>query len=107
MDPAFLTALVPFLACIGGGLAFLINRTDKRRERNEALLIEHLKSQIQSLEREKETLRATKDKEIRKLRREVKRVRADGTSWREQLIVNDIQPNPEHWTEPPEDDDEE
>lgn len=94
MDPAFLTALVPLLAAIGGGLAFLINRVDKRRERNEALLIEHLKTQLQE-----------KDKENRKLRRENRRLRADGTSWREQLIANDIKPVPEQWTKPPEDED--
>ncbi|WP_066303236.1 hypothetical protein [Arthrobacter luteolus] len=93
MDPAFLTALVPLLAAVGGGMAFLINRADKRRERNEALLIEHLKSQLQE-----------KDKENRKLRRENKRLRADGTCWREQLIANDIKPQPEHWTEPEDDD---
>lgn len=95
MEPAALiTAVVPLLAAIGGGMAFLINRADKRRESNEALLIAHLNQQL-----------AKKDKEIRQLRRENRVLRADGTSWREQLIANDISPRPEHWTEIPEDPD--
>lgn len=90
MDPAALiTAAVPLLAAIGGGLAFLINRADKRRQRNEDLLIEHLK------------------RENRKLRRELRSVKSNATSWREQLIANDIKPQPEHWTELPEDPDDE
>lgn len=91
MDPALLTALVPLLAAIGGGLAFLINRADKRRIRNEDLLIAHLERQV-----------LEKDRQIAQLRRELRTVKADATSWREQLIEHDIQPDPEKWSETPE-----
>ncbi len=89
MDPAALiTATVPLLAVIGGGIGFLINRADKDRRENRAAMIEHLKAQLQE-----------KDRENRELRRENRLLRADGTSWREQLIANDISPQPGHWTE--------
>lgn len=94
MDPALLTALVPLLAAIGGGLAFLINRADKRRIRNEDLLIAHLEQQIKE-----------KDRQLRRKERELRAVKADATSWREQLIEHDITPNPEKWTELPEESD--
>lgn len=95
MEPAqLITAAVPLLAAVGGGIAFLINRADKRRERNEALLIEHLRERVKELE-----------KQVRREQR-IRRVKeADGRHWRDQLLVNDIQPEPRDWTDIPEEED--
>lgn len=116
MDLAvFSQAVLPILATLGGGLAFLINRADKRRERNEALLIAHLEKQVAQLEKEQEELRdqhraeiRKKNKEIRHLRKQVSACHSDGGKWREQMAAAGIKPEPATWTvipEEPDDDD--
>lgn len=92
MEPAgIITAAVSGITVLGSGIAFLINRADKRRDRNEALLIEHLRDRVKELEKQLE-----REQRIRRI------VAADGRHWREQLIQNDIQPVPSDWTEIPE-----
>lgn len=94
MEPAqLITAAVPLLAAVGGGIAFLINRADKRRERNEALLIEHLRERVRELEKQ-----VKREQRIRRVKE------SDGRRWRDQLLVNDITPEPKEWTEIPEED---
>lgn len=73
-------AVVALLGVIGGGISFVIRRADRRREAGETGLVEHLR------------------KQIRNLKRKLDAREADGTMWKEQLIENDIRPNPSHWT---------
>ena len=93
MDPTFITALTGLFVASGGAVGFFIKRADTRRQANEAALIAHLKAEL-----EKERARAARLAEIVEIRT------MDGTSWREQLIANDIKPKPEHWTPLPKED---
>lgn len=92
MDLQWLTPLGAFLAVIGGGIGWLINRADKKRESKEAAVIQTLKDRIEEL----------KAQLARVTRRLNQRTRA-GDRWREQLVAHDIKPDPDAW---PEDDDE-
>lgn len=83
-------ALVAALTALGGGIAFLIRRADKKRETGEALMLNNLKGQIRDLK----ALSRWKDQIIQLQQR-------DGTAWREQLLRNDIEPEPPEWTEWP------
>lgn len=73
-------AVVALLALIGGGISFVIRRADRRRESGETELVTHLR------------------KQIRTLKRKLDAREADATAWKEQLLKNDIDPNPSHWT---------
>lgn len=96
MEPAgIITAAVSFLTAAGGGIAFLINRADKRRERNEALLITHLQAQVRQLQKQ-----VKREQRIRRVKEQ------DGRKWRDQLLKNDIEPSPPDWTDIPEEEDE-
>lgn len=92
MDFQWLVPLGGFLTVIGGGIGWLINRADKRREKREADVIQTLKDRI-------EELKAQLSRVTRRLNQ---RTRA-GDRWREQLVAHDIKPDPDAW---PEDDDE-
>ena len=92
MDLQWLAPLGGFLGVLGGGIAWLINRADKKRESREAAVIQTLKDRIEEL----------KSQLSRVTRRLNQRTRA-GDRWREQLVAHDIQPDPDAW---PEDDDE-
>lgn len=92
MDLQWLTPLGAFLGVVGGGVAWLINRADKKRESREAAVIQTLKDRIEEL----------KAQLARVTRRLNQRTRA-GDRWREQLVAHDIKPDPDAW---PEDDDE-
>ena len=83
-------AVVALLGALGGGIAFLIRRADKKRETGELLLMNNLKSQ----------LRDAKAK-IRWLEQVNHLQQKDGTAWREQLLRHDIDPEPAEWTEWP------
>ena len=93
MDPTFLTALATLFATTGAGVGFLIKRADTRRQANESLLIAHLQKELER-----------KVVELKRLNEIVEIRTQDGTSWREQLIKNDIKPEPEHWTPLPKED---
>lgn len=86
-----ITAAVGLVTAIGAGIWKLISRADRIREHREAQLIATLKAQV-----------AAKDREIIRLHRVIDILRADATAWREQLIRNDIEPEPNHWTVHPE-----
>jgi len=92
VDFQWLVPLGGFLTVVGGGVGWLINRADKKRESREAAVIQTLKDRIEEL--------------LKKLRwwerRDNRRTRA-GDKWREQLVAHDIKPDPDAW---PEDDDE-
>ena len=92
MDLQWLIPLGTFLGVLGGGVAWLINRADKKRDKQEADLIQTLRDRIEELTRK---LRWWE-------RRDNRRTRA-GDKWREQLVKNHIEPDPEEW---PEDEDE-
>lgn len=84
---ALIGAVVTLLGALGAGIAFLINRADKKRESGEALMVEHFKQQLRNAEAK-----------IRWLE-EVNSIRySDGAAWREQLIRSDIDPKPAEWT---------
>lgn len=87
---ALIGAAATLLGALGGGLAFLVNRADKRREAGEALMINNLKTQI----RDAKALIRWKDQIIQLQQR-------DGTNWREQLIRANITPEPAEWTQWP------
>ena len=93
MDLQWLVPLGGFLTVLGGGVAWLINRADKKRDAREAAVIQTLKDRIEELK-----------KTIAALRRKLSiRTRA-GDRWREQLVAHDIKPDPAEW---PEDNDDE
>lgn len=84
-------AVGTFLALIGTGIWKLIARADRKREHRETQLINTLKAQL-----------AAKNKEIIRLHKIIDIIRHDATCWREQLIRNDIEPEPTHWSDHPE-----
>jgi hypothetical protein len=92
VDLQWLAPLGGFLTVIGGGIAWWVNRADKRRDSREAAVIQTLKDRIEEL----------KVQLARVTRRLNQRTRA-GDRWREQLVENHIKPDPDAW---PEDDDE-
>ena len=93
MDLNWLIPLGTFLVTVvGGGIAWTVNRADKRRDSREAQVIQTLKDRVAELQGQLSAL-------TRKLS---KRTRA-GDKWREQLIAHQIDPEPAEW---PEDDDE-
>ncbi|AHB31630.1 hypothetical protein ArV2_gp19 [Arthrobacter phage vB_ArS-ArV2] len=85
-----------FLGVIGTGVAFLINRADKKRESREAAVIQTLKDMVSEL---KKKLRWWE-------RRDARRTRT-GDKWRGQLLAHQIEPDPADWPEDPEDKDHE
>lgn len=92
MDLQWLGPLGGFLGVLGGGIVWIVNRSDKKRDAREAAVIQTLKDRIEELK-----------KTIAALRRKLSvRTRA-GDRWREQLVAHDIRPDPAEW---PEDDDE-
>lgn len=92
MDLQWLVPLGTFLGILGGGIAWLVNRADKKRDSREEAVIQTLKDRIEEL---KKKLRWWE-------RRDNKRTRA-GDRWKGQLIANHIDPDPPEW---PEDEDE-
>ena len=92
MDLQWLVPLGTFLGVLGGGIAWMVNRADKRRDSSEAQVIQTLKDRI-------EELKAT----IARLTRRLNQRTRAGDRWREQLVSHDIKPDPAEW---PEDDDE-
>lgn len=88
MDLQWLGPLGAFLGVIGGGIAWVVNRGDKKREAREAQVIQTLKDRIEELK-----------KTVAALRRKLSvRTRA-GDRWREQLVAHDIKPDPAEWPE--------
>lgn len=88
MDLQWLIPLGGFLGVVGGGVGWLINRADKKRESREAAVIQTLKDRIEEL----------KAQLARVTRRLNQRTRA-GDKWREQLVAHDIKPDPDAWPE--------
>lgn len=80
-------AVVTLLGAIGGGIAFLISRADKKREAGESRMIEHFKEQLRKSEAKN-----------RWLERALTFRWNDGNAWREQLLRHDIEPEPKEWT---------
>ncbi|MNY36707.1 hypothetical protein D3C86_1712120 [compost metagenome] len=95
MDPALITAVVGGLMAFGGGAWKLIDRADKKRERREVAVEALLTARIAELL-----------KRVRSLGRYNSRIKAAAGKWREQLIANDIQPDPAEWPEDDHDDSE-
>ncbi|WP_139244821.1 hypothetical protein, partial [Arthrobacter woluwensis] len=67
------------LAVLGGGIRYLIGRSDKKREKREASVEELLRERIEALEAEL---------------KEAKLVKRAAGKWREQLIAAGIEPDP-------------
>jgi hypothetical protein len=80
-------AVVTLLTAIGGALAFFIRRADKKREQGEAILLEHIKTQLSNALAELRWLQDVVD--LRYI---------DGNRWREQLLRSDLDPKPADWT---------
>lgn len=85
-----LTAIGTFLGVVGGGVGWLVARADKRREQNEANVIQTLKETIVELKAK-----------IRELERKAHALRRTAGRWREQLIAHQIEPDPADWPEDP------
>lgn len=81
MDAALITAIVGALAVLGAGAKYIIDRMDRKREKRETAVEELLKAQAAKADRRYARLHAT------------------ATKWREQLIVNNIDPRPADWPE--------
>ncbi|MEZ2373129.1 hypothetical protein [Arthrobacter sp. RCC_34] len=84
------TALVGALTAGGGAVAFFVNRADKKREAGEGQVIATLRERVSELKAE-----------VQSLLRKIHRMRRAGDKWREQLIENDIKPDPGEWPEDP------
>lgn len=93
MEPALITAIVGGLAACGGGAWRLIDRADKKREKREVAVEALLTARITELV-----------KRVKALSRYNSRIKAAAGKWREQLIANDIQPDPAEWPEDEHDD---
>ncbi|MDI2033005.1 hypothetical protein [Paenarthrobacter nitroguajacolicus] len=93
MEPALITAIVGGLVACGGGAWRLIDRADKKRERREVAVEALLTARIAELV-----------KRVKALARYNSRIKAAAGKWREQLIANDIQPDPADWPEGDHDD---
>lgn len=83
MDAALITAIVGALGVLGAGAKYIIDRMDRKREKRETAVEELLKAQAAKADRRYARLHAT------------------ATKWREQLIVNNIDPRPANWPEDP------
>jgi hypothetical protein len=83
----FIGAVVALLGALGGGIAFLIRRADKKRETGETRMIEHIKVQLRNALKENRWLQDVADLRF-----------TDGNRWREQLLRADIDPKPGDWT---------
>jgi hypothetical protein len=81
VDAGLITAIVGALAVLGTGAKYVIDRMDRKREKRETAVEELLKAQAAKAERRYARLHAT------------------ATKWREQLIVNNIDPRPADWPE--------
>lgn len=107
MEPAaIITAVVGLLGVVGTGAWRLIDRADKKRERREIKMEDLLKERIASLEAEKLKLEAARmaeraewAEERSRLRKSCSKIKIFAGKWREQLIANDIQPEPADWPE--------
>lgn len=88
MDAAMLTAIGTILLGIGGGAWKLIDRADKKRERREVAVEALLTARVAELQAQ-----------LKQERRRNSRIKAAAGRWREQLLVNDIQPDPADWPE--------
>ena len=96
---ALVTAAVGLVGASGTGIWKLIARADRRREKQEALLIPTLRRQIEA----KDAELSKKERENRRLRHIIDIIHGDAEKWREQLIRNDIDPEPADWSAyPPE-----
>ncbi|MGF4045714.1 hypothetical protein ACX800_10070 [Paenarthrobacter nitroguajacolicus] len=104
MEPALITAIVGGLVACGGGAWRLIDRADKKRERREVAVEELLKARVATLEGQLQKQADTFDKERRRNKRYNSRIKAAAGRWREQLLINDIQPDPAEWPEDDHDD---
>jgi hypothetical protein len=92
VDLQWLVPLGGFLGVLGGGIAWMVNRADKRRDSREAEVIQTLKDRIGELM-----------KKIRWWERRDNRRTRTGDKWREQLIENHLKPDPAEWPEDPDD----
>lgn len=90
MDLQWLVPLGGFLTVVGGGIAWLVNRADKRRDAREAQVIQTLKDRVAELLKKVQWWERRDDKRTR-----------TGDKWREQLIENHIKPEPSEWPEDP------
>lgn len=88
MDPALITSIVGALGALGYAAKYVIDRIDRKREKREAAVEELLKTQAAKAE----ALAAS-------VERRYARLHATATKWREQLIVNGIDPIPADWPE--------
>lgn len=95
MDAGVITAIVGAFTALGAGVWKVIDRADKKRERREIKVEELLKARVATLESEKKDLEGEKSA----LRRYSSRVKAAAGKWREQLIANQIDPDPADWPE--------
>jgi len=88
VDLQWLAPLGGFLGVVGGGIAWLVNRADRKRDAREAAVIQTLKDRIEELK-----------KTIAALRRKLEKRTRAGDRWREQLVENHIKPDPAEWPE--------
>jgi hypothetical protein len=88
VDAGIITALVAGLSAVGAGAWKLIDRADKKRERREGAVEELLKTHNAKLEAEKNALK-----------RYCSQIKSAAGKWREQLVANGIDPDPDEWPE--------
>ena len=90
---ATITAVSGALAAIGLGVWRLIERADKKRERLEGRVEQLMSDSCGNLEKEKTQLAG----DLARERQAHHRTKKTAGHWRDQLLHNDIRPEPYEW----------
>lgn len=99
MDAGIITAIVGALGVLGAGAKYVIDRIDRKREKREAAVEELLRAQAAKAEARADQAEADTKLLHAADERKYSRLHATATQWREQLIVNNIDPIPAKWPE--------
>lgn len=99
VDAGIITAIVGALGVLGAGAKYVIDRMDRKRENREAAVEELLKSQAAKAEARAEQAESDAKALHAADERKYSRLHATATKWREQLIINHIDPLPAEWPE--------
>ena len=95
MDAGTITAIVGALGVLGAGAKYVIDRLDRKREKREAAVEQLLKEAVAKAE----ALAAKAEALAAAVELRYSRLHTTARKWREQLIVNDIDPIPADWPE--------
>ena len=103
MDLQFLTPLGGFLSVVlpllGAGASWLVSIIVKSRKANTMKVVQLLQKANDKAEKDLVAERAAHEETRRKLNKAKSKFKAVAGKWREQLIANDLVPDPADWPE--------